>query len=73
MSQTLISLNEDLLRLQKEDFAIEECEGWLVTHRIPYVDESRNIHEGTLYIKLDLTGQGFTTKPSNHVAYWKGR
>ena len=73
MSQTLISRNKDLLRLQREDFAIEECEGWLVTHRIPYVDESRNIKEGTLYIKLDLNGQGFTTKPSNHVAYWKGK
>lgn len=39
MSQTLISLNKDLLRLQEEDFSIEECDGWLITHRIPYVDE----------------------------------
>lgn len=72
MSQTLISLNKDLLRLQEEDFSIEECDGWLITHRIPYVDEHRCIGEGTLFIKLDLAIDGHTTKPSNHVAYWIG-
>lgn len=72
MSRNLISHNIDLLRLQEEDFAIEVCEGWLITHRIPYLSEDGLIKEGVLYISLDLTTQGTTTRPSNHVAYWKG-
>ncbi len=72
MLQKPIYLNEDLHRLQVENFSIEVIGGWLITHRVPYVNEDCQILEGHLYIKLRLSPDSRTQSPTDHVAYWLG-
>lgn len=71
MLEALISHNDDLQRLQREKFVMELCEGWLIIHHIPYLNENSNVKDGTLLMELSLSGVN-TIKPKNHTAYWIG-
>ena len=71
MSQQLISLNSDLKRLRDEGYQIEVYGGYLITHHIPYVNSSKEVHFGKLICSLSLSGER-TMAPSNHVIQFSG-
>lgn len=71
MSQGLISRSEDLERLQVEGYAIEICNGFLLIHDVPYVNERKEVARGTLFCALKLANDK-TTKPDDHTVRWTG-
>jgi len=71
MSEVLISLNSDLHRLQEEGFVMEECDGCLIVHHIPYLNTNHQIKDGVLIMPLCTTGNR-TTRPNDHTAHWVG-
>ena len=71
MYQKLINHSLDLKRLQDEGYEIEIQNGFLLVHHIPYVNSKREIQYGILASQLCLSGNQ-TTKPSNHVIFFKG-
>lgn len=71
MLEALISHSQDLQQLQASDFAMEVCDGWLIIHHIPYLNSAKEIKDGTLLMKLSITGN-HTIKPQDHTAYWIG-
>ncbi len=71
MLQQLINHSSDLKRLQDEGYKLELVDGYLLVHRIPYVNSSSKIGEGVLITDLDLAGNK-TAKPNNHVIHFVG-
>lgn len=71
MSQQLISLNPCLQKLQQEGYSLEVRGGFLVIHHVPYLNMNREIHEGTLIMTLNLSGNK-VLKPQDHTAHWSG-
>lgn len=73
MSRRPIVLSPDLTRLQNEGYDLElRGEGGLLLVKdVPYVNAQRQVHRGTLIIKLTLAGN-VAVKPADHVAYWSG-
>lgn len=71
MFAALTSHSADLERLQSEHFVMEACDGWLIIHHIPYVNNSHEIKEGILMMPLCISGD-HTIKPNDHTAYWVG-
>ena len=71
MSQQLINRSPDLKKLRNEGYKIEVVDGYLLVHRIPYVNPSSKIREGVLVTDLDMSGDK-TTKPQSHVIYFMG-
>lgn len=71
MSEALIAHSVDLQRLQSERFVMEVCDGHLVVHHIPYVNDAHVIKEGTLVMVLCISGD-HTVRPNDHTAYWIG-
>lgn len=72
MSRRPIVLSPDLLRLQNEGYDIHVRSGILLVENVPYVDADRQIQLGTLFFKLNLSGD-ITNKPDDHVAHWRGK
>lgn len=71
MLEALINHSQDLQQLQARDFALEVCDGWLIVHHIPYLNSLKQIKDGTLLMKLCISGD-HTIKPHDHTAYWIG-
>ena len=71
MSQQLISLSPDLLRLQNEGFDIEVRSGHLLLKGVPYVNAQRELHSGTLVTVLQVNGDR-TGPPHDHTLYFIG-
>ncbi|MEP1152195.1 MAG: ThiF family adenylyltransferase [Balneola sp.] len=71
MLRALINRSPDLKRLRDEGYKLEPRNGFLLVHRIPYLNSSLEIKEGTLVTDLDLAGDK-TVKPKNHVIYFIG-
>lgn len=71
MFEALINHSSDLQRLQAANFQMEACGGWLIIHHIPYLNQARQLMEGTLIIQLTTSGN-HTSQPHDHTAYWIG-
>ena len=71
MLEALINHSPDLQKLQSMDFVMEICDGWLIIHHIPYLNSTKEIKDGTLLMKLCISGN-HTIKPEDHTAYWIG-
>ncbi len=71
MSQKLLSLSPDLLRLREEGYWVQLRGGLLLIRGVPYVNEKRQVLAGTLISALDLAGD-HTRRPSTHVVYFDG-
>lgn len=71
MYAALISHSPDLQRLSDEGFVMEACDGWLLVHHIPYLNDARQIKEAVLMTPLCISGD-HTVRPSDHTAYWSG-
>lgn len=71
MSQKLVDLNPDLVRLRDEGYNIDIRDGYLVVADIPYVDSLRRVQRGTLVSELTMLGDR-TQQPSTHVIRFAG-
>lgn len=71
MSQRLISLSPDLLRLREEGYDIEIRAGYLLVKSVPYVSERREVLLGTLVSPLTLAGDT-TAPPGDHTVLFAG-
>lgn len=71
MSQSPISLSDDLKALRDEGYDIEIKAGYLLMKGVPYVNSEARVMVGTLVSTLDLAGE-MTTVPSTHVMYFAG-
>lgn len=71
MSQQLINLSPDLLRLRNENYDIEVRSGHLLLKGVPYVDAGRAVRSGTLVTVLQVNG-GRTGPPKDHTLYFIG-
>lgn len=72
MSQKLIDHSPDLKALRDEGYEIEEQNGFLLIHHIPYVNNERNICYGILVCQLNLMTNEKTAKPNTHVIFFQG-
>ena len=72
MFAALINHSTDLQHLQADGFVMEACDGWFIIHHIPYINEAREIKEGTLLMPLCISGD-HTIRPNDHTAYWVGQ
>lgn len=71
MLEALINHSLDLQKLQSRDFVMEICDGWLIIHHVPYLNSTKEIKDGTLLMKLCISGT-HTIQPHDHTAYWIG-
>jgi ThiF family len=71
MSQRLIDHNQDLKRLRDEGYTVEVRQGFLLVHRIHYVNELGAVELGTLVSPLHMSGETVLA-PDNHVAHFIG-
>src|SRR6267143_164701 len=73
MSVELINHNADLKRLKDEGYVVEAMRdvGFLLIHKIPYVNSERKVVFGTLISTLNLAGDT-TVQPDPHTALWAG-
>lgn len=71
MSHLLISRSWDLQKLQNEGYELEIKSGFLLVKGVPYVNSRKEVHRGTLVVKLVLAGEK-TSAPDDHVAYFAG-
>jgi molybdopterin/thiamine biosynthesis adenylyltransferase len=71
MSIELINHSADLKRLKEEGYAIEVYNGYLLIHKIPYVNEKKEVLYGILISDLKTDGTS-TVKPHPHTALWAG-
>lgn len=71
MSQRLIDRNADLKRLRDEGYTVEVRDGFLLIHRVPYVNAVGQVARGTLVSTLRLAGER-VMQPDTHVAHFIG-
>ena len=71
MSRALFSRNTDLAKLREEGYFVQVVGGFLVMREVPYVDENRTVHKGTLISSLALAGDQ-TRPPDTHVIHFDG-
>lgn len=71
MSHALFSRSPDLKALREEGYFMQVQGNFLVMREVPYVNDRKEIHTGTLITALDLAGD-VTRKPSDHTAYFDG-
>lgn len=71
MSQKLVGLNPDLLRLRNEGYNVAVRDGYLVVADIPYVNAQKQVQRGILVSELTLLDNR-TQKPSTHVIRFGG-
>lgn len=73
MQQQVLSLNEDLKKLEGEGFILEISGPHLLVHEIPYVNSKREVKYGTIVTVLSfLTPTLAGGKPDNHTANFCG-
>ena len=70
MLNQLIAHNDDIKRLQTENYHISFVEGNLVISGIPYVNKDRKVLTGTIYCPVILSGNKAT--PQNHTVRFVG-
>lgn len=71
MSQKLVALNPDLVRLRDEGYSVEVRDAHLVVADIPYVNAQKQVLRGTLVSELTMVGDK-TQQPSTHVIQFAG-
>ena len=71
MSTELINHSADLKRLKEEGYAIEVYNGYLLIHKVPYVNEKKEVVYGILISNLKMDGTS-TVKPEPHTTLWAG-
>ena len=72
MSLELIDRSTDLNRLRDEGYDVATDEGWLLVHRVPYIQEDGREGMGTLVMPLAIA-EGKTATPNEHTAHWIGQ
>lgn len=73
MQQQLINHNPDLAKLKAKGYEMEVKSGqYLLVHQIPFVNEKKEIKNGTLVCTLDLVSPSRVGKPKNHTAFFIG-
>ena len=71
MSQKLVDLNPDLVRLRDEGYSVAVRDAHLVVADIPYVNAQRQVQRGVLVSELTMVGNR-TQQPSTHVIQFAG-
>ena len=71
MSQKLVDLNADLVRLRDEGYSVEVRDAHLVVADIPYVNAQKQVRRGVLVSELTMVGNR-TQQPSTHVIQFEG-
>jgi hypothetical protein len=71
MSRRLISLSEDLQKLQDHGYDLEVRSGYLLVKNVPYVDGNRDIRRGILVAPLTTAGEK-ADAPGDHVVEFSG-
>lgn len=71
MSQKLVDLNPDLVRLRDEGYSVEVRDAHLVVSDIPYVNAQKQVRRGVLVSELTMVGNK-TQQPSTHVIQFAG-
>lgn len=71
MSQKLVSLNPDLMRLQEEGYDLQVKGGYLLLLGVPYVNAQKQVKFGTLVTDLTLSGDT-TQRPGDHQVWFEG-
>ena len=76
MSETLISRNLDLAKLEAEGFRLRVVRGaahHLLIEEVPSVTSQRKVERGTLYCPLEVDQNDNVVRPiSNHQCWWVG-
>jgi hypothetical protein len=72
MSQKLVDLNPDLVRLRDEGYSVEVRDAHLVVSDIPYVNAQKEVKRGVLVSELTMVGNK-TQQPSTHVIQFAGQ
>lgn len=71
MSNSPISLSDDLSRLKAEGYELEIVADHLVVRNVPYVNAARQVRRGSLVSTLDMAGNK-TVRPTTHVMMFAG-
>ena len=71
MLPSLISLNEDLQKIQNEGISFDVRSGNFVADCVPYLTESKEIKAGKLVFPMNMENQKIL-KPNDHTAYFVG-
>jgi hypothetical protein len=71
MLQQLIDHNEDIRMLKDDGLVLEVRAGFLLIHRIPYVNKEKKIKYGVLVTSLQLVGNKTKAKPE-HTVFFAG-
>lgn len=71
MSQQLINLSPDLVRLRDDGYEVSIEHGHLVVRNVPYVNSNKQVHFGILVSTLTVSGNQ-TNRPDNHVIMFSG-
>jgi len=72
MSRRLIARSADLLRLQNEGYDLEVRDGYLLVHKVPYVNAQGVVmHDGILISSLEMADD-VTRQPKDHRGFWTG-
>ncbi|HEX4078305.1 MAG TPA: ThiF family adenylyltransferase [Rhizomicrobium sp.] len=71
MSQKLVDLNPDLVRLRDEGYSVEVRDAHLVVSDIPYVNAQKQVQRGVLVSELTMVNNR-TQQPSTHVIQFTG-
>ena len=71
MLPSLISLNEDLQKIQDEGISFDVRSGNFVADCVPYLTESMEVKAGILVFPLNMNNK-IIKKPTEHTAFWVG-
>lgn len=71
MLPKLINHSPDLQRLRDEGYFLEIKGGFLLLKDVPYVNEQKQVKNGTLISSLNMAGN-IALKPDTHVVYFDG-
>lgn len=71
MLPSLISLNEDLQKIQNEGISFDVRSGNFVADCVPYLTESKEIKAGILVFPMNMVDK-IIKEPKEHTAFWVG-
>ena len=71
MLPSLISLNEDLQKIQNEGISFDVRSGNFVADCVPYLTESKEIKAGILVFPMNMVDK-IIKEPKKHTAFWVG-
>lgn len=72
MQQQVISLNQDLKKLEDEGYFLEIRGSHLLVHEIPYVNSKREVKYGTIVTVLNYTNVNCVTCKGDHTVHFCG-